>query len=203
MEKLPKFFKKGVEKGESQDKLLIQKTDRSNIIDNYKELLTVKMKEKEENKVTALQGIKGNRKNLKKKLDFKKNLVDVISTISDSMKPNFGVGITGKNLKITPLNETTGKGKGEESKEEVNRGITTMRDENTGYVKVKALPYSHNPKIELAITRKEYFENGVREMASKAMAKLLNQKKANFSKSNMGKKIGMRNLSEAHSSKNK
>lgn len=50
MEKLPKFFRKGIEKGLSQDKVLIQKTERSKIIDNCKELLSKKMKESEEKK---------------------------------------------------------------------------------------------------------------------------------------------------------
>lgn len=107
------------------------------------------------------------KKNKKNKFDFTKKLVDAITTISGSIKPNFGVGITGKDLKMTSSSEKININENQENMSEVNRGITTVRDENTGYVKVKALPYYQNPMLDRTVIRKEYFENGTQRTFKK------------------------------------
>ena len=100
MEKLPKFFRKGMEKSGGQDKMLIEKTETSNLIDNWRRALAEKDIEKEKKKQSNPQNMKIKKKSVDSQIDFSKTIVDAVRTVTDSMKPNYGVGIIGNNLKM-------------------------------------------------------------------------------------------------------
>ena len=61
--------------------------------------------------------------------------------------------------------------------DEGNKGISTFKDENTGLVTIKGLPYTHNPKLDMKISRREYEESGVDAMNERTMRKLAVKKK--------------------------
>ncbi|CAI2387005.1 unnamed protein product [Moneuplotes crassus] len=193
---LPKFFKKGMEKRQGQDQLLIQKTDRSRIIEEYKKILEDKLKAKEENLKAKPDLSKGKSSRLAKRTDFSKTLVDAVRIVSDSIKPNYGVGITGKNIKMTSGNDQSVDASGEN-----DRGITTSRDDYTGMVKVKALPYVSNPRLHMALTRKQYFENGIDNLSQRTLKKF-EKKNKKLDGMNLNKNVKTDNFETAqHSSK--
>lgn len=182
VEALPKFFKKGLEKNPGQEKVIVEKTDKSLIIDIFNKLLKEKQSASPESTRQAmLQKLKATKKSREEEpLDFKKVIVDVIHTVNDSFKPTYGVEISGPSLKpnisddkINPQNLTT--------LPDENKGITSSKDEETGWTKIKALPYTYNPKLDNATTRKEYQEHGVRSSSKKTIKSLLRNKNKNRS----------------------
>lgn len=193
-DKLPKFFKKGMERENGQDKILIEKTDKSMIVDEYKKLLAEKQDDPTRLEKTPLQRLKAKKKSLQEeeKIDFKKNIIDVIKTVNDALKPNYGVGITGANLKAN-FSEEKVNDQSQDSLASSNRGITTARDEETGLTKILALPYSFNPKLDLTLSRKEYFDNALQNTSKKTVKSLLKHKNksidvANVNQSRLSKK---------------
>jgi hypothetical protein len=128
-------------------------------------------------------------------LNFNKNLVDIISTVSDQIKPTYGVAIAGKGLKGV-FDTTPTASKAELHNEESHKDIfATTIDDETGDIKIKALPYTQNPKLSFVTTRKDFLENGM----------TLNTRKPNRakqrSKASMTKKTSQSNISKQ--SKNK
>lgn len=204
-ENLPRFFRKGMEK-QAFEKTLNEKTDISLIIDKYKEM--VELKETENNgssslaRKTTFQQIKSRvkKEEVDTKIDFSKNMIDSIKMVNDAFKPNYGVGITGSNLKISQPSEENNHQKSQSSITESNRGITTSRDEETGQVKVRALPYTQNPRLSMAVTRKDYFENGLQGFTKRNVKNLLNKKNKNLQlkKSSIASEQEKKKLNNTH-----
>lgn len=98
----------------------------------------------------------------KEAIDFDQNLVDVINTVNDSILPTYGVEIIGANLKINiPESNNHEDSQSNLHSPHAGKGITTTRDDETGLVRTKALPYTFNPRLSVTTTRKDYLENGV------------------------------------------
>lgn len=65
--------------------------------------------------------------------------------------------------------------------------ISTTIDDETGNVKIKALPYVNNPKFMYATTRKDYIEHGV-SVGPKSLKKLNKKRSTKTAKmSNLAK----------------
>jgi hypothetical protein len=181
IEALPKFFRKGIDVNTECDKITVEKTERSGIVEQYKQILNEKLqKEMEEPKPSILRNLKERKKSKKEdeKIDFSKNMIDIIKTVNDAFKPTYGVEIKGKNLNIS---ESQSNVQSQEQLGDPYPKLTTVRDEETGEYKIKALPYSLNPKLEITISRKEYLENGVQTSSKAMMNTLISNKRANQS----------------------
>jgi hypothetical protein len=187
---LPKFYRKGMQK-QAFEKTVNEKTDISLIIDKYKEMAALKETENDGPsslvRKTTFQQIKSRvkKEEVETKIDFSKNIVDAIKAVNDAFKPNYGVGIMGSNLKITQPNEDNNNHKSQSSIADSDRGITTSRDEETGQVKVRALPYTQNPRLSIAVTRKDYFENGFQGFTKRDVKNLLKKKNLKLHKSSI------------------
>jgi len=171
MAKLPKFFKKGIESNDNEE-VTIQKTDRSAIVEKYKKMLekTQKAPEVIESNKERLRQLKDKRKSKQEndKVDFSLNIFDAIKTVNDSLRPTYGVQVSGKGLSMAdtslqPIVQELGS-------EDVQQKITTTRDDETGKVKIKALPYNNNPKLNTSTTRQDYEESRVGNTFNKIMS---------------------------------
>ena len=64
-----------------------------------------------------------------------------------------------------------------------NKGIVTTRDEETGLVRAKGLPYTFNPKLSITTTRKEFIETGVISVKTNKVLKSFLKAKSKISQS--------------------
>jgi hypothetical protein len=182
-DKLPKFYRKGMDTHESEN-TLAEKTDISMIIDKYKEMQATKELEAvvpvAEIKKPTITQIKASQKlRPETKIDFSKTIIDVIKTVNEALKPTYGVGIMGKDLKAIQSIDQNDDSQSQTSIADSNIGVKTTRDEETGQVKIKALPYAKNPKLTMALTRKDYFENGISAVTTRKAKKIITKKNAN------------------------
>jgi predicted XRE-type DNA-binding protein len=182
-EKLPKFHRKGMDTHESEN-TLAEKTDISLIIDKYKEMQAIKesevvgsVAEIKKPTITQIKAIKKLRHETK--IDFSKTIIDEIKTVNEALKPTYGVGIMGKDLKAIQTIDQNDCSQSQISIADSSIGIKTTRDEETGQVKLKALPYTKNPKLTMALTRKDYFENGISAVTTRKVKKHNTKKNAN------------------------
>ena len=81
-------------------------------------------------------------------------IFNVINAVTDSIWPTYGVELIGANLKINTqdnLNDSSNK----------NKNVLATKDDKTGMIRAKGLPYTYNPKLSITTTRKEFYENGI------------------------------------------
>lgn len=108
---------------------------------------------------------------------FDTNMTDVINTVNDAIMPNYGVEIIAANLKINmPDPQSPEHSQSNLSHPNDHKGITTVKDENTGLVRTKALPYTCNPKLHSTTTRKDYLESGIANKPQSLLRKLIKAK---------------------------
>lgn len=146
------------------------------------------------NKTTPNKSIKDFKKEKEEKevINFNQNLVDVINTVNDSILPTYGVEIIGANLKINiPETQSNENSQTNLHSPHAGKGITTTRDDETGLVRAKALPYTFNPKLLVTTTRKDYLENGIVGKSHSMMKNYLktkNKSKHNYNHSHQESK---------------
>ena len=153
-----------------------------------------------ENKQISNKNIKEIKRDKEEKevISFDKNLIDVIATVNDAILPNFGVEIIGANLKINiPESHSNENIHSNENSPQANKGITTTKDDETGLVRTKALPYTFNPKLSITTTRKDYLENGIVGKTNNVLKNFLKTKVKN--KHNLSQKASKERL-EHHKS---
>ena len=123
----------------------------------------------------------------KTKINFSKNFVDVISTVSDQVKPTYGVQIAGKGLKGVFDAKSSHD---DLHKDDLNQSkLSTIVDPETGNMTIKAQPYIQNPRLDHITTRNDYIKNGIVLQNLKNMQKARQKPKGNVSQTGRGSRL--------------